>query len=382
MENILGIVFLYASLLLSFVSSEFHIDIDDILNSDFTLFPNQTVFHQTNFEDQTLEHFIRLLEDEDLLESAYSSYKFKFGEKKVLSAHGPFNRRIHVFKDNLIEIFHHNLRTRMRTFSSYEMGVNGFADMSIDEFREEKLGLVINEDFLPHDYLHIAKNTSSNSPSPPKKFDWRDFGIISGVNDQMGCGACVMFAITNVLQGVHAIKNNKEIVDLSEQHILDCAIKENGYVKNKGCEGNTYPDTFQFAIDHGLTHEHLYPYSGVQGDCKKNMQPITRMKSYERINASPEDLKTAVHYYGPAAMGIYVYRGFMLYKSGIYEGCFPGSQIGGHAMAVVGYNDEEKQKYYVLKNQWGEDWGEKGFARYTSTDPRCGMEKLAYTLHI
>lgn len=34
-----------------------------------------------------------------------------------------------VFKDNLVDIFHHNLFARVKLHSSFEMGVNKFADM-------------------------------------------------------------------------------------------------------------------------------------------------------------------------------------------------------------------------------------------------------------
>ncbi|ODM91021.1 Cathepsin L-like proteinase, partial [Orchesella cincta] len=357
--------------------AEFYLDVDDILNSDFHLFPNTTVVHQVDFVHSTLEHFIRLLSDDDLLESAYTNFKIKFGEKRTLPTYNHFNSRIHVFKNNLIEIFHHNLRARMMMFSTYEMGVNQFADMTLEEFKKEKLGLII-----PEDFSQPAKNLSIDSRSLPIKFDWSDHGVITPVKEQKECNACVMFAIAASLEAIYAIRKNKAVVDLSEQHLLDCASKENGYSNNGGCEGNLYQETFQFAMDYGLVSEHQYPYIGKQTECKSGFQPITKLKSYERVNSRPEDLKAAVLNTGPVPIGIFVYKEFMFYKEGVFDGCIHENNIGGHAMVVVGYNDEERVKNYRLKNQWGDTWGEKGFARFISTDSRCGMEKLAFGLRI
>jgi len=75
MENLIVVVSLCVSFLFTLVSSEFHIEVDDILNSDFVLFPNVTVFHQTNLEDQTLERFKRVMEDDDVVRGAYSTFK-------------------------------------------------------------------------------------------------------------------------------------------------------------------------------------------------------------------------------------------------------------------------------------------------------------------
>ena len=38
-----------------------------------------------------------------------------------------------------------------------------------------------------------------------------------------------------------------------------------------------------------------------------------------------------------------------------------------HAMLAVGY--DEKQKFWILKNSWGEDWGEGGYIRLEKDAP-------------
>lgn len=51
----------------------------------------------------------------------------------------------------------------------------------------------------------------------------------------------------------------------------------------------------------------------------------------------------------------------MSYSSGIYEHV-TGEFMGGHAMKLVGYGHDEKEGlYWILQNQWTEDWGDNGF---------------------
>lgn len=47
----------------------------------------------------------------------------------------------------------------------------------------------------------------------------------------------------------------------------------------------------------------------------------------------------------------------------------------------VTYFQTEEEKHFCLVFL-GRDWGENGYIRYSYTDARCGLEKLAYTFTI
>lgn len=69
------------------------------------------------------------------------------------------------------------------------------------------------------------------------------------------------------------------------------------------------------------------------------------------------------------AQGFPVIFGFMIYESMMTEnvtrtGIVPipninEKPIGGHAVLAVGYDDEKK--CLIVRNSWGEEWGEKGY---------------------
>ena len=68
----------------------------------------------------------------------------------------------------------------------------------------------------------------------------------------------------------------------------------------------------------------------------------------------------------------------MFYGGGIYK-YVSGSIMGGHAVTIVGYNDEKN--YWIVKNSWGEDWGEDGYFRIDYDDV-SGVGRSGYKLEV
>ncbi len=64
----------------------------------------------------------------------------------------------------------------------------------------------------------------------------------------------------------------------------------------------------------------------------------------------------------------------MFYQSGIIRGSSCGT-ILDHAVTIVGYGEEKRIKYWIIKNSWGTSWGEQGYVRIerTSGDGVCGL---------
>lgn len=78
-------------------------------------------------------------------------------------------------------------------------------------------------------------------------------------------------------------------------------------------------------------------------------------------------------------------RSFLFYKKGIIntKNCSPKKT--SHAVVAVGYGTDEKtgQEYFIIKNSWGKNWGEGGFARIsadqkTFVEGMCGMLQISY----
>ncbi len=69
-------------------------------------------------------------------------------------------------------------------------------------------------------------------------------------------------------------------------------------------------------------------------------------------------VKTALAESLPVVVGFATYPNFYRYRGGIYSKV-SGTSKSGHAMCVVGYDDERHA--FRIVNSWGDDWGEDGF---------------------
>ena len=90
---------------------------------------------------------------------------------------------------------------------------------------------------------------------------------------------------------------------------------------------------------------------------------------------------------GPMAVAFEVYDDFFNYKSGVYHHTglkdrFNPFEITNHAVLLVGYgtdttNPQAPEKYWIVKNSWGESWGEDGYFKIRRGTDECALESIA-----
>ncbi|KAF5743709.1 vignain [Tripterygium wilfordii] len=293
------------------------------------------------------------LESDDSLWDLYERWRSHHTvSRSIVEKHERFN----VFKENVKHVHRTNKMDK-----PYKLKLNKFADLTNHEFKSMYAGSKIKH----HRTFRGAPSASgsfmyANVESVPPSVDWRKKGAVAAVKDQGQCGSCWAFSTVVAVEGINYIKTNK-LVTLSEQELIDCDTQQ-----NQGCNGGLMEYAFEFIKKKGgITTESNYPYEAEDGSCdaSKAKAPAVSIDGHETVPENDEDalLKAAANQ--PVSVAIDAGGSdFQFYSEGVFTGkC--GTELD-HGVAIVGYGTTlDGTKYWIVRNSWGGEWGEKGYIR-------------------
>ena len=287
-----------------------------------------------------------------------------------------FLARFEVFKRNCMASFKEN--------SSYRTGITKFSDLTQQEFA--KIYLNLNYDAFA--IANFDPYTVKVSNAAPDAFDWRDRGLVTPVRDQGACGSCWAFATVANLEGLYYMSKGVA-VDLSEQLLVDCDTYDSG------CNGGLMEYAFTWLVKNGMETEEDYPYTGVRGTCKADKTKYIDMKvtGYKKLGSSSstwspvdeEEIKEFLYEAGPLAVALNADI-LQTYTGGVID--VPSSQCPAsginHAVTMVGYGHDNtvNKDYWIIKNSWGENWGEDGYFRIKRGSGTCGINNYITTAKV
>ena len=210
----------------------------------------------------------------------------------------------------------------------------------------------------------IVQATSLSS-----SFDWRDEGIIPEIRDQGSCGSCWAFSTVGVLESA-ILKSGQPEADLSEQFLVSC---------NKdswSCDGGSIAHKYHYNTlgikqsSIGAVLEDDMPYTASDESCSVSFNHPYKLSNWEYVSGSSSimpttaQIKNAIYNYGPVSTRICSGEAFQDYSGGIFSTSEEDEYCGGsvnHEVILVGWNDEGG--YWILRNSWGDSWGEDGYMR-------------------
>ena len=181
--------------------------------------------------------------------------------------------------------------------------------------------------------------------------------------DQGNLGSCTANAIASAYNYEHIRQFAKEFAP-SRLFIYYNERAMEGTIKQDA--GAVIRDGFKTINKQGVCTETLWPYN----ISKFASKPVPKCYSealkdkvidYLAVDNDPLQMKGCLADGYPFVFGFTVYESFMSIGSdGIMK--IPDKQEraeGGHAVMCVGYSDLKQS--FIIKNSWGESWGDKGY---------------------
>jgi C1A family cysteine protease len=289
--------------------------------------------------------------DETLLRQSFDDFKQRFG--RTYSSGEEDERRFGYFRQNVKKA-----ALLQRNDAHARFGVTKFSDVD-PNLKRGRVG--------HGEEARKAAGEAPPLPLPrgrgiPTVVDWRLKGAVTPPSDMGQCGDPCSFAVTGVIESMYFIAGHRPLTPLSNQQLTSCVGANYGC---NGCEPNADYEWIIKDNQGNVATEASYPYNSSDGSvppCKtKGLVTGATITAWSKVAKNENEMALWLAVHGPLAVIIDA-TSWQTYTGGVLSGASCSSQGPNHMALLVGYNDSNpKMPYWIIRNEWGADWGENGY---------------------
>jgi cathepsin X len=280
---------------------------------------------------------------------------------------------------------------------------------SIDDFKIMEDHKVLNDYTSPLPYEYLEEDDL------PESFNWGNVDgksyLTKSLNQHLPqyCGSCWAHGAMSALADRIKIarKGKGDEINLSIQYILNCGTSTAG-----SCHGGSHSGAYEFVKSHSgyVPFDSCMPYiacsdeskegfcgsvdttcnsanvcrtcdtfAGMGGSCVMiDSFPNATVAEYGSYGLFAADkvhkIKAEIYARGPVATGINA-EPIVEYKGGVVKDRNILHKLINHIVSIVGWGvDDDGTEYWIVRNSWGQYWGELGYFRIETGHNTLGIE--------
>jgi hypothetical protein len=164
------------------------------------------------------------------------------------------------------------------------------------------------------------------------------------------------------------------------QYLYSFGVPEESCVNDKTRIDNVYSGNILFGDSYDtcpttkeeMIHHRVSGYYYVSGTMSKN----AKFASGNEMN-----IRREIYHWGPCSTAMRIFKDFLDWDgNGIYKWDSESEQISpvGHAVVIMGWGEENGTPYWIVRNSWGKDWGDKGYFKIVRGLNNCEIEENCF----